>query len=67
MKKMPLDYFGNPGAIRRDGRVIYPVTLYEVKKPAESKYAWDYLKPVQRVAADQAFRSLQDGGCALVK
>jgi branched-chain amino acid transport system substrate-binding protein len=67
MKKMPLDYFGNPGAIRPDGRVIYPVTLYEVKKPAESKYAWDYLKPVQQVAADQAFRPLADGNCPLVK
>ncbi|MBN9535099.1 MAG: ABC transporter substrate-binding protein, partial [Alphaproteobacteria bacterium] len=43
MKKMPIDYFGHPGSIRADGRVVYPVTLYEVKKPADSKYAWDYL------------------------
>lgn len=67
MKKMPLDYFGNPGGIRPDGRVIYPVTLYQVKTPAESKYAWDYLKPVRQVAAEQAFRPLDEGGCALVK
>ncbi|WP_163311845.1 ABC transporter substrate-binding protein, partial [Enterobacter cloacae] len=40
MKKMPIDYFGHPGSIRADGRVVYPVTLYEVKKPADSKYAW---------------------------
>lgn len=67
MKKMPIDYFGHPGAIRADGRVVYPVTLYEVKKPADSKYAWDYLKPVRQVDADQAFRPLKDGDCPLVK
>lgn len=67
MKKTPIDYFGHPGSIRPDGRVIYPVTLYEVKKPAESKYAWDYLKPVRQVDADQAFRPLKDGDCSLVK
>lgn len=67
MKKMPIDYFGHPGSIRADGRVVYPVTLYEVKKPADSKYAWDYLKPVRQVHADQAFRPLKDGDCPLVK
>ena len=67
MKKMPIDYFGHPGSIRADGRVVYPVTLYEVKKPADSKYAWDYLKPVRQVDADQAFRPLKDGDCPLVK
>jgi branched-chain amino acid transport system substrate-binding protein len=67
MKKMPIDYFGHPGSIRADGRVVYPVTLYEVKKPADSKYPWDYLKPVRQVDADQAFRPLKDGDCPLVK
>lgn len=67
MKKMPIDYFGHPGSIRADGRVVYPVTLYEVKKPADSKYAWDYLRPVRQVDADQAFRPLKDGDCPLVK
>ena len=67
MKKTPIDYFGHPGAIRADGRVVYPVTLYEVKKPADSKYAWDYLKPIRQVDADQAFRPLKDGDCPLVK
>lgn len=67
MKKTPIDYFGHPGSIRADGRVVYPVTLYEVKKPADSKYPWDYLKPVRQVDADQAFRPLKDGDCPLVK
>ncbi len=34
-------------SIREDGRVMYPVTLYEVKKPSASKYAWDTLKAVR--------------------
>lgn len=67
MKKMPIDYFGNPGSIRPDGRVVYPVTLYEVKKPAESKYPGDTLKSVSTVSADQAFRPLNEGGCELAK
>jgi branched-chain amino acid transport system substrate-binding protein len=67
MRKMPIDYFGNAASIREDGKVVYPVTLYEVKKPAESKYAGDTLKAVTTVAADQAFRPLKEGGCDLVK
>ena len=68
MKKMPTDdpLFGK-GSIRIDGRTIHPAYLFEVKKPGESKYAWDYYKLVQTIPADQAFRPLKDGGCPLVK
>jgi branched-chain amino acid transport system substrate-binding protein len=53
--------------IRQDGRVTHPMYLFEVKKPDESKYPYDYYKLVSTVAADQAFRPITDGGCALVK
>src|SRR5436305_7586190 len=53
--------------IRQDGRVIHPMYLFEVKKPDESKYPYDYYKLVSTVAADQAFRPIADGGCSLVK
>jgi len=53
--------------IRQDGRVIHPMYLFEVKKPGESKYPYDYYKLVSTIAADQAFRPIADGGCALVK
>jgi branched-chain amino acid transport system substrate-binding protein len=36
-------------AIRRDGRVIHPVYLFEVKRPEESKYAYDYYKLVATI------------------
>jgi branched-chain amino acid transport system substrate-binding protein len=54
-------------AIRQDGRVIHPMYLFEVKKPEESKYPYDYYKLISTITADKAFRPLADGGCALVK
>jgi branched-chain amino acid transport system substrate-binding protein len=67
MKSMPTedDCFG-AGTIRADGRALHPVYLYEVKTPAESKYAWDYYKLLATTPADEGFRPLQDGGCPLV-
>ena len=53
--------------IRQDGRVIHPMYLFEVKKPDESKYPYDYYKLVSTIPADQAFRPIADGGCSLVK
>jgi branched-chain amino acid transport system substrate-binding protein len=39
--------------------------VYEVKKPEESKYAWDYYKPVRKVSAEEAFGPDVPGECAL--
>jgi branched-chain amino acid transport system substrate-binding protein len=68
MKSMPTDdpLYGK-GTIRADGRKLHPSYLVEVKKPSESKYAWDYLKVRSTTPAEQAFRPLADGGCPLVK
>lgn len=54
-------------AIRQDGRVVHPMYLFEVKKPEESKYPYDYYKLVSTISADQAFRPIAEGGCSLVK
>jgi branched-chain amino acid transport system substrate-binding protein len=68
MKEMPTDdpLFGK-GRIRADGRKLHQALLVEVKKPAESKYPWDYYKVRATIPADQAFRPEKDGGCPLVK
>jgi branched-chain amino acid transport system substrate-binding protein len=68
MKAMPTDddAFG-AGSIRVDGRKVHPVYLFEVKKPEESRGAWDYYKVLQTVPAEQAFRPLNEGGCSLVR
>jgi len=68
MKAMPTDddCFG-AGKIREDGRKIHPSYLFQVKSPAESHGDWDGLKLVTTTPADQAFRPLSEGGCALVR
>ena len=53
--------------IRQDGRVIHPMYLFEVKKPDESQYPYDYYRLVSTIAAERAFRPIEDGGCGLVK
>ena len=67
MKEMPTDdaLFGQ-GSIRADGRKLHPVYLFEVKKPSESKGAWDYYKLMGTIPADQAFRPMDKGDCPLV-
>ncbi|HZF77861.1 MAG TPA: ABC transporter substrate-binding protein [Acetobacteraceae bacterium] len=68
MKAMPTadDCFGE-GSIRPDGRKLHPCYLFEVKAPSESRGAWDYYKLLGTTPADQAFRPLAEGGCALVR
>ena len=67
MKEMPTDdvLFGK-GSVRADGRKIHPAYLFEVKKPAESKYPGDIYKLRATIPADEAFRPLKDGHCPLV-
>ena len=60
------DAFG-AGTIRADGRKLHPSYLWEVKTPAESKGPWDYYKLIATTPADQAFRPIDKGGCALVR
>ena len=68
MKELPTDdpVFGR-GRVRQDGRKIHDMYLFEVKKPSESKGAWDYYKLRGTIPAEQAFRPEKDGGCPLVK
>jgi branched-chain amino acid transport system substrate-binding protein len=68
MKAMPTEdeAFGT-GQIRPDGRRLVPSFLFEVKKPEESSGAWDYLKLLQTTPAEDAFRPITEGGCALVR
>jgi branched-chain amino acid transport system substrate-binding protein len=68
MKETPTDdpLFGK-GTIREDGRKIHPAYLFEVKKPSESKYPWDYYKLLATIPADEAFRPLAQSECPLVK
>ena len=68
MKELPSDddLFGK-GTIRADGRKLIPAYLFEVKKPEESKYPWDYYKLVATIPAEEAARPLSESECPLVK
>jgi branched-chain amino acid transport system substrate-binding protein len=68
MKEMPTDdpLFGK-GTIRADGRKLHNMYLFEVKKPDESKYSWDYYKLIQTIPPSEAWRPLEEGGCDFLK
>ncbi|MGL4262781.1 MAG: ABC transporter substrate-binding protein [Afipia sp.] len=68
MKKLPTkDVAFGEGSVREDGRKLHDMYLFEVKKPEESKGAWDYYKLLARIPADDAFRPLAESACPLVK
>jgi branched-chain amino acid transport system substrate-binding protein len=68
MRELPVnDFYARNGHIRIDGRLMHDMYLAQVKSPAESKGPWDYYKILGTVPAEQAFRSLEEGGCPLVK
>ena len=68
MKDTPInDMFAKNGKIRADGRMVHDMYLFEVKSPAESKGRWDDYKLLATVPGDQAFQSLSESRCPLVK
>lgn len=67
MRSMPInDFFAKDGYVREDGRMMHDMYLWQVKSPDESEGAWDYLKPVSTIPADNAFRPLDQSTCYLV-
>jgi branched-chain amino acid transport system substrate-binding protein len=68
MKELPTDdpLFGK-GTIRADGRKLHPGYLFEVKKPSESKYPWDYYKLISTIPAEEAFTPVDKSPCPLLK
>jgi branched-chain amino acid transport system substrate-binding protein len=68
MRAMPInDFMTKDGQLRIDGRVMRDMYLFEVKKPSESKYQFDYYKQLATIPRDQAFRPLSESECPLVK
>jgi branched-chain amino acid transport system substrate-binding protein len=68
MKELPTDdlLFGK-STIRADGRKMLTAYLFEVKKPEESKYPWDYYKTIATISPEDAARPLAQSECPLVK
>ena len=68
MAVAPIDdpLFG-PTVIRRDGRAVHAMHLFQVKAPGESRGRWDYYKHLATIAPEDAFRPMGEGGCPLVR
>jgi branched-chain amino acid transport system substrate-binding protein len=68
MKELPTDdpLFGK-GSIRADGRTLHDMYVLEVKRPEESRGPWDYMKVVDRIPAEKAFRPANPDECSLAK
>jgi branched-chain amino acid transport system substrate-binding protein len=60
------DLFAKNGYVRADGRMIHDMYLMEVKKPAESKYPWDYFHVRATIPGDQAYQPLSASRCPMV-
>jgi len=68
MKKMKInDMFAKNGYIRADGRMVHDMYLMQVKKPADSKYPWDYFTVKATIPAEEAFQPLAKSTCPLIK
>jgi len=68
MRETPVnDFFAKNGKVRIDGRMVHDMYLAQVKKPSESKYPWDYYHIRAVIPGDEAYISLADSKCPLVK
>lgn len=67
LKATPSNDFYSKGKIRADGRMIHDMYLFEVKGVKESTAPWDYYKLVSKVPGDQAFTTVAESKCSLIK
>lgn len=68
MRELPVnDMFAQNGHLREDGQMVHDMFLVEVKKPSESKGAWDYYKVIATIPGDKIFKPLAQSDCPLIK
>ncbi len=67
LKELPVEDAFSKGKVLANGRFVHDMYLFEVKKPSESKKAWDYYKLLATVPGDKAFPAAADSGCPLTK
>jgi branched-chain amino acid transport system substrate-binding protein len=61
------DMFTSDGIIRPDGLLQHSMYVMQVKTPAESKGPWDYYNLIRTMSGEEAYGSLADSTCPLVK
>jgi branched-chain amino acid transport system substrate-binding protein len=67
MKETPIDdaLFG-PVVVRTDGRAIHNMYILKVKDAEASKSKWDLLENVGVLSGPEAFRPINQDGCAMI-
>jgi branched-chain amino acid transport system substrate-binding protein len=68
MRSIPVnDFFAKNGHLREDGLHIHDMYLFQVKKPSESRYPWDYYNLVGTIKGEDAFLPASESQCPLLK
>lgn len=67
LKSRKFNDFYTKGQVRADGRMIHDMYLFQVKSPKESTKPWDYYKLVTKVPGEQAFTTVAESKCSLLK
>lgn len=68
MRETPInDFMTTNGTLRKDGRVVRDMYLFQVKTPVESKGEWDLYKTIATTPGNIAFRPMDKGGCPFIK
>jgi branched-chain amino acid transport system substrate-binding protein len=68
MRELPIkDPIVHNGFLRKNGRMVHDMLLLKVKKASESKYPWDYYAVQNVIKGEDAFQSLKDSVCPILK
>jgi branched-chain amino acid transport system substrate-binding protein len=68
LHEMPVqDVFAKNGKVLPNGRMVYDMYLFQVKKPEESKSEWDMYKQLAKVPGDQAYLKASESGCQVTQ
>ena len=67
MKETPVNDFFGKGTVGPDGLFRHDMYLARVKTPEASKKPWDYYEIVKTIPAAQAFPTVEQQACPLVK
>jgi branched-chain amino acid transport system substrate-binding protein len=68
MIELPVnDFMMTNAKVRPNGRLVRDVYVFQVKKPAESNYKYDYYKLLDTLPGDSVYKPLAEEGCPLIK
>ena len=68
LHEMPVeDVFAKKGKVLPNGRMVYDMYLFQVKKPEESKSEWDMYKQLAKISGDDAYIKAAESGCQLTQ